>query len=485
MKCHFLRPAFVTLFLASTAILTSSCEPEAPTGTKPTEYQESYFTRSCGGVANNFTQVVVKDYGEGTGNREWTKNKIYILDGQVYVNPGQTLRIQAGTIIKGKSGSGDRASALIVARGGKIIAEGTQDEPIIFTAESDELARNNTGVLVCTTDNLTLNQRGLWGGLIILGAGQINSTAPEYVLKNLPTFEQRARYGGANDDDNSGTLRYVSVRHAGLTNSGRSFSGVTLAGVGRATTIDYLEVAASKTHGLQILGGTVGLSHVAIVRCGSEALTTTDGWRGQNQFWLIVQDDNSTGLIALDLRGGTDKETGEPFAIPTFWNLTAQGHNTDRAVVFSDNAGGHIYNSIFYSFKRAVHIELVDAPLSSYAQLAAGRIQFRNNILWDIPPANHFTVYDRNADDGITGNEVPPFLINHAQTFANSYFSTADNITNTNPDMLEHIPGNPSVWSTTTAPPPFQLAPYRGCFDATTGEKWTEYWTKGYVSGVL
>jgi len=109
--------------------------------------------------------ITITDNGNGTGTTTWTKDKTYILNGLVFVNSGQVLTIQAGTVIKGKPGTGASASALIVAKGGRIEAVGTPTQPIIFTFEADPL----NGSVAATTS-------GQWGGLIVLGNATLNST---------------------------------------------------------------------------------------------------------------------------------------------------------------------------------------------------------------------------------------------------------------------------------------------------------------------
>ncbi|MGB1100846.1 MAG: hypothetical protein ACPGYS_08045, partial [Flavobacteriales bacterium] len=102
--------------------------------------------------------VNISETGEGTGTTAWTCDNTYVLDGYVFVNSGQALTIEAGTVIKGAAGSGVDASALIVAKGGQIFAEGGADCPIVFTYEADPL-----------DGSVAYDTRGQWGGVIILG----------------------------------------------------------------------------------------------------------------------------------------------------------------------------------------------------------------------------------------------------------------------------------------------------------------------------
>lgn len=106
------------------------------------------FSASC--------QVIIADDGSGTGTTTWTSGNTYVLDGFVFVNEGDVLTIEPGTVIKGASGSGTDASALVVARGGKIQANGTAEAPIVFTFEADAL-----------DGSTPFNVRGQWGGVIV------------------------------------------------------------------------------------------------------------------------------------------------------------------------------------------------------------------------------------------------------------------------------------------------------------------------------
>ena len=117
-----------------------------------------------------------------TGDTYWTADNEYLMDGYVYVEDGETLTIEAGTVVRGKQTptTGDQESALIVARGGKIFAEGTAENPIIFTADIDDIS---------ISDDLTFEDRGLWGGVIILGRATNNVGGGENSIEGLPTTD--------------------------------------------------------------------------------------------------------------------------------------------------------------------------------------------------------------------------------------------------------------------------------------------------------
>ena len=150
--------------------------------------------------------------GAITQNTTWTNDKIYILNQKVVVETGVTLTIQEGTIIKGTPGTGSLASALIVARGAKIMAVGSPTQPIIFTSTSDNISVGQTA-----GTNLTEDNRGLWGGLIVLGNApcSFSGDVSELQIEGIPADDTFGLYGGDDAADDSGVLQYVSIRHGG------------------------------------------------------------------------------------------------------------------------------------------------------------------------------------------------------------------------------------------------------------------------------
>ena len=182
-----------------------------------------------------------------SSNETWTKDKIYILATRVTVLSGATLTIQAGTVIKGEAGSGANATALLVARGGKLMAEGTASEPIIFTSVADEIM---PGEIAGPNLDPTLN--GLWGGIIVLGSAPISAVADAIQIEGIPPSDQNGLYGGNDPNDNSGVIRYISIRHGGANiGEGNEINGLTLGGVGKGTVIEYVEVIANADDGVE------------------------------------------------------------------------------------------------------------------------------------------------------------------------------------------------------------------------------------------
>ena len=345
------------------------------------------------GVALGAQTVVTDATLQGNTNYTWTADTEYILDGLVFLESGSTLTIEPGTVIKARENddvtTGDNTTALIVTRGARIIADGTANQPIIFTADADD---------VDDAEDLDANlDRGLWGGLIILGNATIANSEPEDAIEGIASTELRARYGGTNDADTSGVLRYVSIRHGGAQLSqDNEINGLTLGAVGSGTVIDYVEVYANLDDGIEFFGGTVNVKHATVAFCGDDAFDYDQGWRGKGQFWFALQAPNSSTGRAGEHDGATP-DGAAPFSNPTIYNATYIGIGEDgtatggdanregrqQAVIFRDNAAGKYFNSIFTGYnQRAIAIEDRDDTDSgdSYARFQAGDLVLSNNL---------------------------------------------------------------------------------------------------------
>jgi len=324
-------------------------------------------------LGNNVT-VTDADMLAAGNTVNWTSDNTYVLDGFVFVNDGQTLNIEAGTVIQGKPGEDVNASALVVARGGKINANGTASQPIIFTYEGDQGGTPAT-------------LRGQWGGLILLGKASLNSTPGESAIEGIPTNETRGLYGGTDDADNSGSLRYISIRHGG-TNIGadNEINGLTLGGVGSGTILEYIEIVGNKDDAIEWFGGTARGNHLISAYCADDGLDYDEGFRGINQFVIVHQDPTPDGADrGGEHDGGTDPETGTPYATPIFCNVTSIGNPDSRTLTFRDNAGGEYHNSIFVNYGKGVDIEdLSSQDQDSYKMWENGLLKLENNVFFNI-----------------------------------------------------------------------------------------------------
>jgi len=424
------------------------------------------------------TTVTVKDNGSGFGNYTLSADTTYILDGMVFVNDGQKLTIEPGTVIKGKRGEGEDASALVVARGAQIFANGTAEKPIILTSVEDE-------------GNLDNSHRGLWGGLIVLGSARLNTVPSTMNIEGIPTNEARGQYGGTNDDDNSGVIKYVSIRHGG-TNIGadNEINGLTLGGVGSGTTIDYVEIYANNDDGIEFFGGKPKVSHAVIAYCKDDSFDYDQGFRGYGQYWLAIQDaDNGDRLGELD--GADDPEDGTPFADPVIYNATLIGRGADagkKVMTFRANGGGKWYNSIFVNQKKGVDIEVKQSYDSehSIARLNAGDLEVTNNLFWDVAGNDlakviKMTNSDKKPVSSADSTKAVADLNAKLATWNNSVedpgLSYSD-LLNVNP-----VPSNSAVVTKDLAAKGadsfFEDAQYKGAFDPAA-ENWAKGWTKTF-----
>lgn len=456
----------LTLAMIFTAVLVSfsSCKKDEPDDTTPSN-------TTLYVVEGN--KVTVTDRGLGTGDYTWTADKVWILNGFVFVNSGQTLTIEPGTVIKGKPGEGENASALIVARGGKIMAEGTKDNPIIFTAEADDL-QGSVAVL----------DRGLWGGLLILGNGILNTVPDKMNIEGIPTTEPRGEYGGTNNADNSGVLKYISIRHGG-TNIGadNEINGLTLGGVGSGTTIEHVEVISNNDDGFEWFGGAVDCKYLISAYCKDDAFDWDQGYQGKGQFWLAVQHPTLGDRLG-ELDGADDPEDGMPYGGGTVYNATWIGSGLDgkKAATFRANGGGEFYNSIFVNQKKGVDVELKDnlTAETSYKRLMDGDLKFENNILFDIANGTTEGVFKLTVNEGVSTADSTTAV----QNFYN-YFDGTKNDLATDPGIVYPTtsdPGNPVPTgnvSNDMAPYPggfFDNVNYKGAFEPGAAN-WADGWT--------
>ena len=433
---------------------------------------------TCLAPGEGQTIVVTDNNGQGTGTTTWTKENTYILDGRVYVNSGDTLVIEPGTVIKGRSSFDPQdASLLIVARGGYLDARGTAAEPIIFTAERDDVTiQGDVGVF----------ERGLWGGLVILGRARTNRSFLEGQIEGLDN-DFRGTYGGSDDSDNSGILTYISIRHGGISIApDNEINGLTLAAVGSRTRIEHIEVFANQDDGVEWYGGTVNTKWLAMAFCGDDSFDYDEGFRGKGQFWFTIQDDE--GDRGGEHDGGTDPETGEPFSIPLIYNATfiGPGNPDDPSQIFTfrDNSGGIYKNSIFSDFSKGVDIEYLATGTHSYDRFLQSELELGNNIFWNIEAgmsgAEIFT---------IGGDNNPSVISNFASSFNtknNIYNSPEFNALNMNSriESQRSLDPRPRLDGLGFATKELATAPNDGFFTRTTykGAFGTDLWVEGWTA---
>lgn len=196
--------------------------------------------------------------GTITDTRTLDASVEYILDGTLVVEDGGVLNIPAGTTIKAKQGF---SSYVLVARGGKIYANGTADAPVVFTADSDR------------------PEAGYWGGLIINGKAPISGTGD--VNEGTTEVATEFSYGGSDAADNSGSLSYVKLLYTGANNGDDvEHNGLTLNGVGNGTVINNIYVADGNDDAIEFFGGAVNVSNLLSVNADDDMFDFTQGYTG-------------------------------------------------------------------------------------------------------------------------------------------------------------------------------------------------------------
>jgi hypothetical protein len=377
-KLSLLIPVLAILFITS---CSEDCETVCNTGEVLTNDCECLAVDPCAGVTCAVGEILTSDCdcvdsaanlpvivsGELSANSTWTSDKIYELANKVVVSSGVTLTIEPGTIIKGREGSGSSATALVVAKGGKIEACGTSSNPIIFTSVLDNISVGQTA-----GTNLNESQVGLWGGLIVLGnaPSSFEGDPSELQIEGIPADDAFGLYGGDDPDDNSGSLCYISVRHGGaLIGSDNEINGITLGGVGRGTTINNVEVVANKDDGIEFFGGTVNVTNAIVWSQGDDAFDVDQAYSGTLDNYVSIAGPDSDHSLEIDGPEGT--ATGRF----TFTNGTHKGFASEFAD-FRKSAMGTVSNTYFFGFPEDADFEIDDDESSM--NVVNGILEFAN-----------------------------------------------------------------------------------------------------------
>ncbi|MBE2246949.1 MAG: T9SS type A sorting domain-containing protein [Candidatus Competibacteraceae bacterium] len=377
-----------------------------------------------------------------TTNTTWTSSNVYHLnDAVIYVKPGATLTIQPGTIIRG-SGKG----TLVIERGGKINAQGTASQPIVFTS------------------NFTPGNRdyGDWGGVVICGAARHNLAAgPDAVVEGGigDAATQTGVHGGTNDDDSSGVFSYVRIEFCGISltpNPNSEINGLSMYSVGRKTKMDHIQVSYSGDDSFEWFGGTVDLKYIVAFHGWDDDFDTDNGYRGRVQFACSIRDSRnadqsgSNGFECDNDANGSDRT---PKTNPTFSNVTIIGPdytgNPDithadyrRALHIRRNAATSVYNSIFTGYPSAGF--LLDGRKTT-ANYCGDTLEFKANIIAGCANDWHLSNADTLCITGTSDFVTRGMLTNDTLSVSND-INLIDPFgnSNSNPD-LRPASGSPAL----------------------------------------
>lgn len=496
-----------------------------------------------------YTAIAGTFGGELTSGATLTCDKTYILDKKIYIPAGQTLNIAPGTVIKGATAAVvSEATALVIMRGGKINAVGTESCPIVFTAQADPMdgtyAISNTGrwggvvLLGKATNNLTFAANGPYSAGV--GNGRLAVADGLGVVEGFATSNIQDRFGvmqnnnnpvagetvGAFDDnDNSGVMKYVSIRFTGANLAvGNEINGLTLASVGRGTTIEHIEILSCGDDNIELFGGTVNLKYATVLFGNDDMFDWDLGWSGKAQFLFGMKSDLTSSVDSdngFEADSDDQRSNNTPRSHPVIYNATLIGNN--KATGTSDNSGlaaimakdlteGEIYNSVFANFREGLNLvkslganrsfaaggeswhNWTNIPGPASATTGNGSQSFKvvcNTFVGCANPLTtgassaspgtaitsgaeftQFTVTDKN--DIVAGNTLPGFDYTFTVNTSTNQFTAKNDVT-----------PNPAL-SITGCPTPaidgfFEPAPYRGAFSSVNGENWLSNWTYSQV----
>jgi hypothetical protein len=258
--------------------------------------------------------------------------------------PECQLQVAPGAVIVGNSSS----DFLVIEQGCALIADGTAEQPIILTALAE------------VQGNAEDNDRGLWGGLVINGLAPIND-CPEGATGGTAECVKEGEansgtFGGNNPNDNSGILRYVSVRFAGSNvDPENQLNGIAFQGVGDETIVEYVQVHNNLDDGIEFFGGTVNAKYVVLTGNADDSMDWTDGWTGKVQYVYIEQTDAADNAIEADNREGD--ETLTPTSNPIIANMTVLGKADERALRLRRGTGLTLSNSFIDGSERCIRVD--------------------------------------------------------------------------------------------------------------------------------
>ena len=416
-----------------------------------------------------------------TGSVTWYSTNEYVLNGFIYVLTNSTLTLEPGTVVRGKAGTGLNSASLFITQGAKIFANGTRAKPIIFTSETDDLTDPN---------DLPLWQRGLWGGVVIFGKSVLNTAsdvsgnaaAPKYdVFEGLPDSQVNGqfinRFGGNDDEDNSGIFRYVSIRYSStVILPNKEINGLSLCAVGRGTKIENVEFYGAADDSCEFFGGTVNTKYMASFFSDDDNFDIDQGYRGKNQFWFVLQ--------APDKKDNGGEWNGEPNGLGVsnapianfeIYNATYIGAGSNgaptRALISRVYAAPRVFNSIFTDF--GGDILNIDDPTSGRF-FTNGVAKIQNNI-WSSLGTSSGTgrwVLTNTANNNLIAN---PMLRSISRTNVPAF--------QLDPRLMANSPALTN--SPVTAPNDGFYTPvtYSGAFD--TSDLWLADWTFASQVGLI
>ena len=304
-----------------------------------------------------------------------TSDKVWTLKGYVYVTDGAKLIIQPGTTIVSDVAE---KGALCIERGSQIIAEGTQSKPIVFTSGRPEGQRTP----------------GDWGGIVILGRAKTNRSSE-------PTIEGGIGrpYGGTNDSDNSGVMKYVRIEYAGIAALPNSeINALTLGGVGNGTILENIQTIYANDDAFEFFGGTVNGKNLYAFATADDDFDFDFGYTGMITNGVAKRDpqfvDSGDAGNGVECDNDGTGSAAQPYTHPKLFNMILVGPNVSTALA-NHNLGLRFRRSTQFTMKNSVVWGWMKGGLSLESNETAQFVKdgvsvFENNSVGTFNPTLNF-----------------------------------------------------------------------------------------------
>ena len=408
------------------------------------------------------TDGIIEVTANITANTTWTSNNRYLLKGFIYVEDGATLTIEPGTIIKGDK---PLKGTLIVKRGGKLIADGTANQPIVFTSNQPAGSRDY----------------GDWGGIILCGRAPHNQPSDPVIEGGVD-----AQFGGNDPEDNSGVLRYVRIEFCGIPfQPNQEINGLTMGGVGRGTVLEHIQVSYSGDDSYEWFGGTVNAKYLIALRGWDDDLDQDFGWQGNVQFAVSLRDPSVADQSSSNGFECDNDAAGNPvapYSQGTWSNVSIFGPKADagttinaqyaRALHLRRNTQTRVFNSVFAGYPTGLYID----GTSTQANAENNDLMFRGNVIagmgtpLNVPSGQNWDQQALTAWFNTAGWNNTIYTNNSDLQVADPFNLTAPNFLPTASSPL--LSGADFTWSPLTNSF-FTPVNYRGAFGS---ENWTAGW---------
>lgn len=373
------------------------------------------------------TQPAAADLqGEYTSDLVLEANQSYTLSGGVHIKSGARLVIPEGVTITAVDD--DTPDYILIEQGARIEANGTATNPIVMTSQ--------------------LKEAGAWGGIHICGRAHTNAEG------GIGRSEiGNATYGGNDDNDNSGTLRYVRLEYTGFAlDEEHEANGISFYGVGNGTTVEYCQAYKGSDDGFEFFGGSVNVRNMVATSCSDDSFDWTEGWNGKAQFLVAYQENESTlgydcdCLMECDNNGDNNQAT--PVAHPVIANVTLIGNDGDaQGVRLREGTEVELYNAIITG--KALPLTVESAGTEN--ALADGTSVLEYVALGGVLNSNE-NIYTNDMFAAAAGN-----LTDQTFSFTNDYVGTVDGGKDLSADSF------------------FTQTDYKGAVSASND--WTDGWT--------